>query len=59
VTWDEGLETIEVVVWNDYNAPTVQSHGGLEDNFITWVNDSPETSSFAYKISFKFSDDGI
>jgi len=57
VTWEEGLDVLEIAVWNDYNAPTVKSLDDLEGDFITWNNNSPEESPFAYRISFAWSDD--
>ncbi|MBA3045711.1 MAG: hypothetical protein KKH41_03010 [Candidatus Thermoplasmatota archaeon] len=53
VTWESGLEEVEILAWNDLNTDISYNRGNILDNTIGWKNINYEGSPSDYKITFK------
>jgi hypothetical protein len=54
VSWEMGLEEVEILAWNQFNDSIPYNRGSIHENSIGWKNINVEDSPSAYKITFKY-----
>jgi hypothetical protein len=54
VSWESGLEEVEILAWNQFNESIPYNLGSIQENWIGWKNINVEGSPSNYKINFKY-----
>ncbi len=54
VSWEAGLEEVEILAWNQFNDNISYNRGSIQENSIGWKNINVEGTPSAYMITFKY-----
>ncbi|MDO9538116.1 MAG: hypothetical protein Q7J68_07340, partial [Thermoplasmata archaeon] len=53
ITWDTGLEELEILAWNDDISDISYNRGNIQNNTIGWKNINLESSPSEYMMTFR------
>jgi hypothetical protein len=52
ISWDSGLEILEMLAWNDANLSIAYASGGVADHYAAWENTGAAASPSQYRAVF-------